>query len=106
MKRFQWVMPAVMPQQSKIHIPCAFQMHMCVFTWPVNAEMMNYNEPHRSGPPASCPMLMSPLLLSPALILAGRSIGLTAAPMVVGILVGALLNSWLRVDIVPLGVSE
>lgn len=32
-----------------------------------------------------------------------RSIGLSAASLVVGIMLGAALNAWLRVDIVPLG---
>lgn len=33
----------------------------------------------------------------------GRSAGLTFGSLVAGVLLGALLNSWLRVDIVPLG---
>jgi hypothetical protein len=31
---------------------------------------------------------------------------LTFAALVVGVLVGAVLNQWLRLDIVPIGVSE
>eukprot|EP00878_Enallax_costatus_P025522 GHUV01027309.1.p1 GENE.GHUV01027309.1~~GHUV01027309.1.p1 ORF type:complete len:170 (+),score=32.78 GHUV01027309.1:570-1079(+) len=33
----------------------------------------------------------------------GRSVGLSVASLAVGILVGAAVNGWLRVDIVPLG---
>lgn len=45
------------------------------------------------------------VLLLLLLCIAGRSIGLSAASLVVGIMLGAALNAWLRVDIVPLGVS-
>lgn len=37
---------------------------------------------------------------------AGRSVGLSLGALVVGILLGAGLNAWLRVDIVPIGVSD
>jgi hypothetical protein len=33
-------------------------------------------------------------------------VGLTAASFVVGIMVGSLLNAWLHIDIVPLGVRR
>lgn len=38
-------------------------------------------------------------------LLAGRSVGLSAGSLVAGIMLGAALNAWLRVDIVPIGVS-
>lgn len=37
---------------------------------------------------------------------AGRAVGLSLAALVAGILLGAGLNAWLRVDIVPIGVSR
>jgi hypothetical protein len=41
-----------------------------------------------------------------AVCLAGRSIGLSVGALAAGIILGAALNWWLRVDIVPLGVSR
>lgn len=38
-------------------------------------------------------------------LVAGRAVGLSLAALVAGILLGAGLNAWLRVDIVPIGVS-
>ncbi len=35
-----------------------------------------------------------------------RSFGLSLGSLAAGILLGAALNAWLRVDIVPLGVSK
>lgn len=35
----------------------------------------------------------------------GRAVALSLGSLVVGILLGAGLNAWLRVDIVPIGVS-
>jgi len=39
------------------------------------------------------------------LIAAGRAAGITAGSMVAGIMLGAVLNVWLQIDIVPIGVS-
>jgi hypothetical protein len=36
---------------------------------------------------------------------AGRAVGLSVGALVAGILLGAGLNAWLQVDIVPIGVS-
>lgn len=40
----------------------------------------------------------------PCLVCAGRAVGLSVGALVAGILLGAGLNAWLRVDIVPIGV--
>jgi mannose/fructose/N-acetylgalactosamine-specific phosphotransferase system component IIC len=50
-------------------------------------------------------MDMSSQLLLCRCRVAGRSIGLSVGSLVAGIILGAALNAWLRVDIVPLGVS-
>lgn len=39
------------------------------------------------------------------LVHAGRSVGLSVGALAAGILLGAAVNAWLRVDIVPIGVS-
>lgn len=51
--------------------------------------------------PAGCSELVCVLSL-----LAGRAVGLSVAALVAGILLGAGLEAWLRVDIVPIGVSK
>jgi mannose/fructose/N-acetylgalactosamine-specific phosphotransferase system component IIC len=58
-------------------LPCA-GMHKCVYSWSMQ-----------------CPC-----------VLAGRAVGLSAGSLVAGIMLGAALNAWLRVDIVPIGVSK
>lgn len=45
------------------------------------------------------------MLSCPCLVCAGRAVGLSVGALVAGILLGAGLNAWLRVDIVPIGVS-
>ncbi len=37
--------------------------------------------------------------------LAGRAVGITVAGLLLGVLIGGGLQSWLRVDIVPIGVG-
>jgi len=43
--------------------------------------------------------------LDAGVLSAGRSFGLSIGSLIAGILLGAALNAWLRVDIVPVGVS-
>ena len=40
-----------------------------------------------------------------SLWLAGKAVGITVAGLLAGVLLGAALQSWLRVDIVPIAVS-
>lgn len=43
--------------------------------------------------------------LGACVLCAGRAVGLSLGALVAGIMLGAGLNAWLRVDIVPIGVS-